>query len=136
MKNYLYYQSNGKIYSISSSIILELGQKSNYIAIDFHAGITTHRVVNGQVVPLPERPSQYHQFNYETGEWVDTRDTAFYEAEARAKRLQLLSASDWTQLPDVPLATKETWATYRQALRDITDQPGFPVDVIWPASPA
>lgn len=51
------------------------------------------------------------------------------------QRQQLLSASDWTQLPDVPLATKEAWATYRQALRDITEQPGFPTQVAWPTPP-
>lgn len=51
------------------------------------------------------------------------------------KRQALLLASDWTQLPDVPLETKAAWATYRQALRDITDQPGYPQNVIWPVAP-
>ena len=50
----------------------------------------------------------------------------------RARRNRLLQASDWTQLPDVPLATKAAWATYRQALRDITEQPGWPTDITWP----
>lgn len=54
---------------------------------------------------------------------------------ALAKRARLLSASDWTQLPDVPLTTKAAWATYRQALRDITAQPGYPLDIVWPVSP-
>jgi len=44
----------------------------------------------------------------------------------RGKRNKLLKDSDWTQLPDVPLATKEAWATYRQALRDLTDHVNFP----------
>jgi hypothetical protein len=41
----------------------------------------------------------------------------------RAARNHLLSESDWTQLPDAPLTeTKRAeWATYRQALRDITE---------------
>ena len=46
-----------------------------------------------------------------------------------------LLASDWTQLPDVPLETKQAWATYRQALRDITDQPGYPTNIVWPTPP-
>lgn len=95
-----------------------------------------HRLHAGKELEIPPQPSKYHQFNYETGEWVDTRDTAFYEAEARAKRQQLLAASDWTQLPDVPLATKAAWATYRQALRDITEQAGFPLGIVWPTPPA
>lgn len=53
----------------------------------------------------------------------------------RSQREGLLMASDWTQLPDVPQATKELWATYRQALRDITGQSGFPQSVTWPTSP-
>jgi hypothetical protein len=54
----------------------------------------------------------------------------------RGRRDLLLIASDWTQLPDVPLPTKQAWATYRQALRDITDQPGFPLEVVWPEPPS
>ena len=52
----------------------------------------------------------------------------------RARRAVLLAESDWTQLPDVPLATKEAWAEYRQALRDITSQPD-PRNIIWPTAP-
>ena len=48
------------------------------------------------------------------------------EVMARIERNQLLAASDWTQLPDVPLATKEAWATYRQALRDLPEHPNWP----------
>lgn len=56
--------------------------------------------------------------------------------EARAQRNALLAACDWTQLPDAQAAlstqAKAEWAAYRQALRDITSQAGFPVDVVWP----
>lgn len=37
----------------------------------------------------------------------------------REKRNQLISRSDWTQLPDVPEETKTKWKIYRQALRDL-----------------
>lgn len=52
----------------------------------------------------------------------------------RHERDQRLLACDWTQLPDVPLATKEAWAVYRQALRDITLQPD-PFNIAWPVAP-
>lgn len=55
--------------------------------------------------------------------------------QVRAKRDTLLLASDWTQLPDVPQATKDLWVAYRQALRDVTEQSGFPQNVTWPTSP-
>lgn len=59
----------------------------------------------------------------------------FIAEQARAKRNSLLSASDWTQLPDVPQATKDLWVAYRQALRDVTSQAGFPASIAWPTPP-
>lgn len=53
----------------------------------------------------------------------------------REKRDQLLAESDWTQTPDAPL-DRAAWARYRQALRDVTMQPGFPASVVWPEPPA
>jgi hypothetical protein len=55
--------------------------------------------------------------------------------EARSKRNTLLAASDWTQVADAPV-DQAAWATYRQALRDITAQVGFPESIDWPAVPA
>ena len=52
----------------------------------------------------------------------------------RSRRDVLIAKTDWTQLPDVPLTTKEAWATYRQALRDITQQPD-PHYISWPIPP-
>ena len=51
--------------------------------------------------------------------------------EVRKKRNQLLSETDWTQLPDAPV-DGSLWATYRQELRDIPEQEGFPWQVQWP----
>ena len=56
-------------------------------------------------------------------------------AEARIFRNRLLASSDWTQLPDVPQTLKDAWATYRQALRDVTAQSGFPQNITWPTQP-
>lgn len=63
------------------------------------------------------------------------------QAEAQRVRLLrngLLADSDKEVLPDrltkTSTAFKE-WAEYRQALRDITDQEGFPYEVIWPNRP-
>ena len=56
-------------------------------------------------------------------------------AAIRAERDALLAASDWTQLPDVPEAIRDAYAVYRQALRDIPQQAGFPDVVEWPIKP-
>lgn len=55
--------------------------------------------------------------------------------KVRMERNKLLAGSDWTQAADVPDATRETWATYRQALRDIPQQDGFPFNVTFPTKP-
>lgn len=58
-------------------------------------------------------------------------------AQARAERNGLLAASDWTQLPDVPMdgELRGAWAFYRQALRDVPQQEGFPTTINWPTAP-
>jgi len=59
--------------------------------------------------------------------------------QARAQRDAALTASDWTQLPDAQASLsaekKAAWADYRQALRDVTEQPGFPGQIDWPTAP-
>lgn len=55
----------------------------------------------------------------------------------RADRDRRLAESDWTQVADVPFseAKKAEWAAYRQALRDVPTQAGFPWNVEWPVKP-
>ena len=56
------------------------------------------------------------------------------EIDVRSERNSLLASSDWTQVADAPV-DKTAWATYRQALRDITSQEGFPFNVVFPTPP-
>ena len=52
----------------------------------------------------------------------------------RNERNRKLTETDWTQVDDAPV-DKAAWATYRQALRDVPTQSGFPWDVTWPTQP-
>lgn len=52
----------------------------------------------------------------------------------RDQRNTKLAESDWTQLTDAPI-NSALWATYRQALRNVPDQAGFPWEVTWPTQP-
>ena len=54
-------------------------------------------------------------------------------AGVRAKRDSLLAETDWTGMSDVTMSAE--MATYRQALRDITAQDGFPHNVTFPTKP-
>jgi hypothetical protein len=80
------------------------------------------------------------------GEWLQTwqvtdatpeqitERTNAKAADVRSDRNKRLADCDWTQLPDAPV-DHQVWAAYRQALRDVTTQAGFPWDVQWPDEP-
>lgn len=71
----------------------------------------------------------------QTGTLIATT-TSTLEVAIRARN-EMLAQTDWTQLPDAPLTDelKAAWGEYRQALRDITTQPGFPDKIKWPSKP-
>ena len=63
----------------------------------------------------------------------------------RKVRDELLSATDWTQNPDVPESTRTKWVSYRQALRDLPSNSNPKLDdnndldmssVVWPTKPS
>jgi hypothetical protein len=56
-------------------------------------------------------------------------------ASVRSQRDTKLSDCDWTQTNDSPVKDESTWTTYRQALRDVPTQSGFPHTVTWPTKP-
>ena len=76
-------------------------------------------------------------------EWISTpatpeqvtERTEAKAAEVRQQRNELLAACDWTQVVDISL-DPASWVSYRQELRNITAQPGFPHTVTWPEEPA
>lgn len=78
---------------------------------------------------------QYEQIRPKTQDEINQEINQLWE-NIRNERNQLLLECDWTQLSDSPLtAEKKTeWQTYRQELRDITNQ-SDPKDIIWPTKP-
>ena len=79
------------------------------------------------------------------GETTAAQQEAAYKAQkdeeqakiVRTQRTEKLRDCDWTQLDDTPMSNtqKADWAEYRQALRDVPDQAGFPWEVEWPVQP-
>ena len=75
--------------------------------------------------------------------WVEVGDAPAGPAVSSAADLawdrakKMLADSDWSMLPDVPMTsgTKAAWIEYRQALREVRLQPGFPNDINWPKIP-
>lgn len=65
---------------------------------------------------------------------VYARDYDEASRRVRFERSRRLMKSDWTQAPDAPVDAA-AWAAYRQALRDIPQQAGFPNNITWPEAP-
>lgn len=106
------------------------------VSDNFNISAETHYVDvrTLSIVEKPTRPGRYHEWDQRSLKWVIS--PTLVSDDVVFRRNGLLSASDWTQLPDVPLEAREAWCIYRQALRDITGQPGFPLDVRWPEKPS
>ena len=85
---------------------------------------------NGNVPFTPEEEAQWDAMEAEWAAGANDRAAA----EIRTERDAKLTESDWTQVADAPV-DQAAWATYRQALRDIPSQAGFPNEVTWPVEP-
>lgn len=99
-------------------------------------------VVDGVIEKIPEAPDRFHSFDYATKTWVSTitheQEEALQIAKGQSVRLQrnaLLSETDYMLNSDILVQNIDEWLLYRQALRDITDQDGFPHSVTWPVKP-
>jgi len=90
---------------------------------------TTHQVVNGNIEQVDGVWTQLRT--------IEQRPLDEVSATIRSQRDRLLAEDDW-----VVIKAKETggnlsaaFKEYRQALRDITEQDGFPYDITWPEKP-
>jgi len=90
--------------------------------------MTLYRNINGQRVAMTQEEA-------EAFEASRAPDPGRIAAEARQERDRLLSETDWTMMPDAPV-DQQAWRDYRQALRDVPKQPGFPHEIDWPERPA
>ena len=89
---------------------------------------------NGTVPFTPEEEAEWDAMEAEFEAGANDRAAA----EIRTERDAKLTESDWTQMPDYTSETKESWAIYRQALRDVTTHVNFPnlEDTDWPVEPS
>lgn len=88
-----------------------------------------------EVPAPPDDVDMAHEYNAETGAWeVSPKKLA---KKLRAERDKALVECDYVMMPDYPITTEKRseWESYRKALRDITEQEGFPLQVTWPQKP-
>ena len=90
-----------------------------------------HATPEGIIPFTAEEEAEWDAMEAAYAAGADTRKAADIRIERNAK----LAATDWTQAADVPQSVKDSYAPYRQALRDLPTQSGFPNQVVWPTQP-
>ncbi len=112
-------------------VTLESGEYEVTSAQFLQAEIPCEASVSGGVVTIGGKVS------YDRVAQTDGVPPVATEEQVRGRRDGLLSETDYTQMPDSPLTDdcKLAFAAYRQSLRDITAQTGFPAEVSWPVMP-
>lgn len=92
--------------------------------------MTRYHNINGQMIQFT--PQEEAARDAEEQAWAAGADTRAAVA-VRKERDALLAVTDWMANSDVTMTSG--WATYRQDLRDVPSQSGFPNTITWPTKP-
>jgi hypothetical protein len=149
MKYIKYNKLNGEIKSIVGTSLNEEinfpeNEKFNYLKIEeninYEINYEIHYILNNEIKIREPKPTRFHY--WENEQWVldSNKQNIILLDEVRYKRNELLSESDWTDTLSAKTRLGDEkyqeWQDYRQALRDITNQPNFPLDVVFPEKPS
>ena len=95
------------------------------------------KVVDWQPPAPADTAMQTWQWDSDAKRWISTPTLAAVAASARADRDARLTACDWVVAHSAETAQPipQEWRSYRTALRDMTTQAGFPLEVEWPTPP-
>lgn len=134
MKNYILYSDNGQIIKTGQCQDDDFYLQGSNI-IEGIANDAENYIENGKIIEMPPKPQKNSYFDYDLKQWV--LNYFVQEQEIQLQRNELLYKSDWTQIPNRPLTIEQqqSWAVYRQELRDITSQSGYPFNITWPTPP-
>ena len=135
MRRCFFDSSNGRFTGFvdsQSQEVLDMNTPEGSVFVDGNYDINYY--LDGEVVvKQPEQPSTLHMFDFQTKTWI------FSSSAIKGKRASLLEQSDWTDTLSSKTRLGDNlysqWQTYRQALRDIPQQSGYPQNVVWPTPP-
>lgn len=137
--NVIIYNTLGQILrQLTVSSELAVAQKAENEFILFGSANDETQYINvetGEIIDKPIKPDEYSEFNWQTKQWEGNAQIA--KDNVLSKRQQLLATTDWTDTVSAStrLENYNEWQFYRQQLRDITTQEGYPFNVIWPTQP-
>lgn len=101
-------------------------------------------ILENTIVKVPEKPGKDYEWDWISKSWnfseiLKQQNLSELKDTIRINRNTLLQESDWTDtvsaVSRLGQAKYDEWQTYRQALRDITLQSGYPTDIVWPNPP-
>ena len=99
--------------------------------------MATEKIIDdGNIIEVDENDAKHSTQHGYTQSQIETQLAEELAIEVRSERDRLLIETDWTQGRDVVLSNDAEWKTYRQALRDLSSQSGFPSNVTWPTKPS
>ncbi|MGE8318328.1 MAG: tail fiber assembly protein [Comamonas sp.] len=132
----LYQRADGRILSSGTSFEPETlaGAGQAVLVVERACDPSCHYVRDGQVLPMPPNPGDGYRFNYALKQWEPHLERLWFLV--RRRRDELLAGTDWRLLRAAETGTpvEQEWLDYRQALRDITEQPD-PAWIEWPEVP-
>jgi hypothetical protein len=152
MINFILYDANtGEIKKSGAcqSKDFELQAETGFVLMEGVGDSKINYIKNGAIQTYTDKQRQsksqfmppYMVWSNDTFDWVDTRDDAKKLEQQKItvdkQRNYLLANTDWIVIraTDQGVPIPEDWRTYRQALRDIDKQPGYPWNVVWPTPP-
>lgn len=114
-----------------------LAMEGEYDHLSKRVDLATGGIVE-YVPPQPANtPENTWSWSAPIKRWTASKTNVAIAIEVRAERYRRLVVCDWVVLQaleqNIPVAS--SWVLYRQQLRDIPLQPGFPLNVVWPVSP-
>lgn len=139
MKNYIIYTELGKIVRLGTCLDSDLQYQAGLdeFVMEGTANFNTQYIVDSVVTDLPQKPAGEYYFDYLSKEWVFNYDKAVEIALFTRDNLlrngpDRISPVWWNSMAP---EEQQAWTNYRQALLDITIQPNYPQDIIWPTKP-
>lgn len=138
-KFFTVYDSSGKILRSGSCPEYDYENQNlpGELILEGLSDAATQYVDNGIIVDMPERPSDDYDFDYVSKSWIYNEQLASKKARGHRNYLLVtevdsINAIRWLAMNQ---QEQEQWTKYRQDLLDITTQPNFPHDIIWPIKP-
>lgn len=140
IKYFYIYNSLGQIlrsgYCPAQDFDLQINNADENI-VEGQASPTTQYIQDGIIKDMGNKPSEYHYWDYQGLSWKLNKNDL--KNSIISKRNYLLLDSDWTDTLSAKTRLGDNlynaWQFYRQQLRDITAQSGYPLNVVWPTPP-